>query len=324
MKYFITGATGYIGEYLVRSIISQGHVVHAFCRSKRKAEALPKQAKIFLGDILQEDEIRRGMAGCDYVFHLAALAKVWSEDPGEFYRVNVTGTNLVLQSARDLGVKRVVVVSTAGVYGASFDKIIDENFVRQKDFFNEYEGSKALSESWVKDYVIGGQDVVIVSPTRVYGPYLSGLPDSVTLMVLKYVKSGWRFLPGPKDRIGNYVYIEDVVAGIELALEKGKTGRTYILGGENHSYWDFFKILSDVAGIKRKMYQIPPGVSFVFAWFQLQAAYLFGIEPLITPKWVPKAKYHWAVSAARAEKELGYQITSLKDGLTKTVAWLKR
>lgn len=323
MRYFVTGATGFIGSHLVNSLIANGHQVNAFCRSKRKAELLPGNASIFYGDILQDDAIRKGMTGCDYVIHLAAYARVWARDPGNFYKINVSGTNLVLQAARDLEIKKVVVVSTAGIYGASFDDIIDEGFVRKKDFFNEYEGSKALSESWIKDFVFAGLDVVIVSPTRVYGPYLSGSWESISLMIMKYVSGRWRFLPGPPDRIGNYVYVDDVVKGLLLALDRGKTGRTYILGGENHSYGDFFKILSDVSGIKRKMFRIPVFISYVFAWIQLAAAKLFGVEPLITPKWVPKAKYHWAVSSARAERELGYKITTLAEGLNKTVMWIK-
>lgn len=324
MKYFVTGATGFIGSYVVKRLVEQGHEVNALCRSESKASDLPEEVKVFLGDINTESEIHKGMEGCDFVYHLAAFAKVWAKDSGQFYKVNVAGTKLVLQAAKDLGIRKVVVVSTAGIYGASFDGLVDESFVRRKDFFNEYEGSKALAESWVKDYVTEGLDVVLVSPTRVYGLYLSGSPESLSLLILKFVRGGWRYLPGPPDRIGNYVFVEDIVDGMELALNRGKPGRTYILGGENHSYKEFFTILSEVTGIKRKMIQIPVWFSFFFAWIQLLAARLFGIDPLITPKWVPKAKYHWAVSSARAEKELGYRITSLRDGLKRTVEALDR
>ncbi len=324
MKYFVTGASGYIGAHLVRSLVDKGHEVHALCRSEKKAAKLPEQSKIFIGDILDEKSVRKGMEDCDYVYHLAAYASVWAKDSGHFYKVNVTGTNIVLTAAREFGVKRVVVVSTAGIYGASFDGVVNEDFVRQKDFFNEYEGSKALSESHIKDYVINGLDVILVSPTRVYGPYIIGASDSVTMMIEKYVLGKWRFYPGPSDRIGNYVYVGDVVDGMELAMKDGLKGRTYILGGENYSYKDFFSILSSVSGINRKMIQIPIFISLIFAWFQLLIAKLFDKNPLITPKWVPKAKYHWAVSSKRAENELGYKITSLKDGLKKTIEGLYR
>ena len=308
MKYFVTGATGYIGEYLVNSLISDGHDVHALCRSTQKAANLPPETIICPGDIMDEKAIQGGMKGCDYVFHLAAFAKVWASDPGTFFDINVRGTNLVLESARLLAVKKVVVVSTGGVYGPSFGSAITEDYVRKVDFNNEYEGSKTLSESWIKDFILDGLDVVIVSPTRVYGPYLHGEEESVTMMIKKYLTRGWRFIPGPADKIGNYVFVEDVVDGMKKALLKGKKGRTYILGGDNYSYGEFFKLLSKVSGISRKMFQIPLFMAYLFAWIQLQLARVFGREPLITPKWVAKAKHHWEVSSERAVKELDYKL----------------
>lgn len=324
MKYFVTGATGYIGEHLVNSLILDKQDVHALCRSEQKAAILPQKTKIFMGDIMDMESVLKGMKGCEYVIHLAAFAKVWAKDSGKFYDINVRGTNMILEAAHLLGVKRVVVVSTGGVYGPSFGTVINEDYVRKIDFNNEYEGSKALSESWIKDFVIKGLDIVIVSPTRVYGPYLHGNEESVTLLIKKYVKEGWRFIPGPTDRIGNYVFVEDVVDGIRKSLVKGIKGRTYILGGENYSYGEFFKVLSGVSGIKRRMFQIPLAVAYLFAWIQLQLARVFGRDPLITPKWVAKAKYHWEVSSERAEKELDYKITGLKEGLEKTIEELNR
>lgn len=324
MKYFVTGATGFIGYHLVNSLVGRGHQVHALCRSEEKASKLPEGVKVFFGSIMDAGIVRKGMEGCDYVYHLAAYARVWARDNGKFYKVNVEGTNIVLDAARDLGVRRVVVVSTAGVFGASFDDIIDEGFVRRKDFFNEYEGSKALSESHIKNYVIEGLDVVIVSPTRVYGHYFFGAPESVSLLIKKYVEGGWRFFPGPPNRIGNYVFVGDVVTGMQLAMDKGRRGSTYILGGENHTYRSFFEVLSSVSGIRRRMFRIPLFISYFFAWIQLVSALLFGVEPLVTPKWIAKAKYHWKVSSANAASELEYKITSLRDGLQQTIAGLNR
>jgi farnesol dehydrogenase len=319
MKYFVTGATGFIGYHLSKSLIENGGEVNALCRSEAKSSLLPSEVNIIYGGILDRDALRRGMKGCDYVFHLAAYAKVWAKDSGIYYEINVRGTNNVLDIAIESGVKRVVVVSTAGVFGASFEETVREGFIRRKDFFNEYEGSKALSESYIKDYVLSGLDVVVVSPTRVYGPYLFGEPESVTLLIKKYLSGRWRFLPGPPDRIGNYVYVGDVVDGMQLALSHGKAGRTYILGGENHSYRDFFQVLSSVTGIRRRMFSIPIFISSFFSLLQLISAKLFGRAPLITPKWIAKARYHWRVSSERAIEELGYSITPLDEGIRKTI-----
>ena len=324
MRFFITGATGFIGAHLVESLISQGHEVHALCRSESRASKLNKKTKILIGDLFDRATITKGMEGCDYVVHLAAHAKAWAKDSGTFYRINVTGSRLVLEASRELGVRRTIVVSTAGIYGASFDGIIDEDFVRKKDFFNEYEGSKALAESWVKDYIIEGLDVILVNPTRVYGPYQHGEPEALALMIKRLINGKLRLLPAPPDRIGNYVFVNDVVEGIQLAISKGKTGRTYILGGENKSSREFFHTLSEVAGIRIRMITIPLGIISLIVWLYYITARLLGKEPRVTPKWIAKVRYNWTVSSARAEKELGYKITSLRDGLKKTVASLDR
>jgi len=202
-------------------------------------------------------------------------------------------------------------------------KTITENSVRNFDFFNEYESSKAFSESKIKDYVIDGLDVVIVSPTRVYGPYLFGQPESVTQLIEKYVLGNWRFIPGDGSKIGNYVFVEDVVLGHILAMEKGKKGHTYILGGTNHDYNTFFAKLSKISGIKRKMIYMPILFQMAFARLQLIKTWL-GKEPLITPKWIAKGKYDWHVTPQKAIDELGINLTSLDEGLKKTVEWLRR
>ncbi|MBL7827611.1 MAG: NAD-dependent epimerase/dehydratase family protein [Saprospiraceae bacterium] len=324
MKYFVTGGSGYIGSWLVKKLTEQGHSVHALIRDPRKAQAIAGQGvQLFQGDILDTDSIRRAMEGCDAVFHLAAFAKVWAKDPKTFFDLNVVATNRILDAVKDLGVGRTVVTSTAGVFGASLYGPITELSARDLDFFNEYESSKALSESKIKDYVIDGLDVVIVSPTRVYGPTLHGKPESVTMLIHNFVHSGWRFIPGDGTKIGNYVFIDDVVEGHLSAMEKGKKGHTYILGGGNHDYNEFFGLLKNITGIRRQMIHMPIGLQMLFSQLQLAKTW-FGKEPLITPKWIAKGKYDWEVDPSKAINELELTITPLEEGLRKTVEWCKR
>jgi len=247
MKIFISGGTGSIGAHLVKELSAQGHTVHALVRSLEKGKNIEFQnVLLFKGDILNYLEIERAMKGCQQVYHLAAYAKVWAKNTGDFYKFNVEGTVNVLKSAHVNSVDKVVVTSTAGVLGPSLSGIINEEKIRDIDFFNEYEGSKSMAESKIKDFIINyGLNVVIVSPSRVYGPFLFGEPSSVTLMVDKFVNGSWRIYPGTGKELGNYVYIEDVVVGHMLAMQHGKSGNTYILGGENHDYISFYSTLSD-------------------------------------------------------------------------------
>lgn len=323
MSIFITGGTGYIGAHLLKKLTDSGEKIHVLVRSEKKATDIKHpNVIIFEGDIMNKDSIKDAMQGCSKVYHLAAFAKVWAKDPKIYFDINVTATVNVLEVAQELGVSKVIVTSTAGVYGASVSGCITETYVRDFDFFNEYESSKAISESRIKDFVIAGLDVSIVSPTRVYGPYLFGQPHSVTQLIHKYVKGNWRIIPGNGTKIGNYVFIDDVIDGHILAMEKGKKGHTYILGGENHDYNSFFKTLAIESGIHRKMIKLPIGFQMLFSRIQLMKI-PFGGTPLITPKWIAKGKYDWKVDANKAINELGLKITSLKEGVKKTIDWVE-
>lgn len=324
MKVFVTGATGYIGSHLVKALANKGYEVHAYCRSARKGSFISfPGVQIFTGTLLEKGKLEEAMRGCQQVYHLAAFAKVWAKDSGHFYEVNVLGTKNLLEVAQSLEVEKVVFTSTGGVFGASMDGEVTEDFVRKKDFFNEYEGSKCLAESWVKDFVIQGMNIVIVNPTRVYGPYLFGQPESVTKMIASFVRGNWRWIPGSPENSGNYVFIDDVVRGHLMAMEKGIRGRSYILGGLNYSYQEFFGVLKKQSGIQRKLYQLPIWMIMLIAKISLFLANTFGLEPQLTPKWVAKAKYHWNVDASRSFNELGIEPTPLDIGLKATVEWLK-
>ena len=323
MSIFITGGTGYIGAHLLKRLADSGEKIHVLVRSEKKATNIKHpNVAIFEGDIMNKDSIRDAMQGCNKVYHLAAFAKVWAKDPKIYFDINVTATVNILEVAQELEVSKVIVTSTAGVYGASVSDDITETYVRDFDFFNEYESSKAISESRIKDFVIAGLDVSIVSPTRVYGPYLFGQPQSVTQLIHKYVKGTWRIIPGDGTKIGNYVFVDDIIDGHILAMEKGQKGHTYILGGENHDYNSFFKILAIESGIHRKMIKLPIGFQMLFSRIQL-IKIPFGGTPLITPKWIAKGKYDWKVDANKAINELGLKVTSLQEGVKKTIDWVE-
>lgn len=325
MKVFITGGTGSIGAHIVKMLCDQGHQVHVLARDTEKAKLLSFDGvKIFHGDVLNEKVIDEAVAGCQQAYHLAAFAKVWARDSGIYFDINVRGTENVLKACVKHGVQKVVVTSTAGTLGPSLNSEITEDKIRDIDFFNEYESSKAAGESKVKDYITQhGLNCVIVLPTRVYGPFLFGESSSITLMIDKYINKSWRLYPGNGTQIGNYAYIEDVALGHLLAMEKGRSGHLYLLGGENHSFKEFFKVLSEVSGVKVKLWVIPHWFQVLFAKFQVFKGKYLGGQPLITPKWIARGKYDWVLSPKKAVEELGLPITPLKEGLEKTVKRLR-
>ena len=323
MKIFITGATGYIGSKLALRLADAGHTVHALCRSKSNALSIEhKNIKIFEGDILNKKSIEDAMKSCEQVYHLATYTSVWAKNPKTYFDINIQGAINVLNTAIVSGVRKIVYTSTAGTYGPSTGTLTTEKSIRTIDFFTEYESSKFIAEEKVQHYVRKGLNVVIVNPSRIYGPGLLNESNSVTKLIKLYAEGKWHLIPGNGETIGNYVFIDDVINGHILAMSKGLAGEKYILGGENVSYIEFFDTLSKVSGKKYKLYKTPLFLMLAFARIQELLAGSFNRPPLITPKWVKRYLYDWALSSQKAESELGYEITPLEKGMTQTIKWL--
>ena len=322
-RIFITGGTGFIGQKIAKNLANEGNEVVALIRSKNKAQDLQHERISFVeGDLFSTDALQAGMEGCDEVYHLAAFASVWAKDD-TFEKVNINGTLNILDAAKAQGVKKTLVTSTAGVIGPAIDGPVNEDTPRKVDFFTPYESSKYESELKIKEYVQNGQHVVIVNPTRVYGPGPLNVSNSVTKLVKQYIEGKWKFMPGDGMSTGNYVYVEDVINGHKLAMQNGRAGERYLLGGEDATYHELFDTIAQIGGQKHRLYKMPLGVMLTFGKMQLFMAENFGRQPMITPGWVRKYLYEWRVSSEKARNELGYQITPLKDGIQETVNWLR-
>jgi farnesol dehydrogenase len=324
MKIFVTGASGFIGVRLCQRLADEGHIIHALYRSESKANMLyHKNIRLFKGDVTNEESVQRALRSCNYVYHLAAYAKVWAKDPSTFYKTNYLGTMNVLNAAQKSGVKKTVYISTAGVFGPSFHKTVHEKTKSSIELCTEYERTKAKAERLVMEFISQGQHIVIVNPTRIYGPGLLNESNSVTRMINLYINGRFRVLPGDGNSVGNYVFIDDIVRGLILAMEKGKCGEKYILGGVNVSYRDFFDTLSGVTGIKYIQFTLPVSFMLAISNVMLFLSKTAGISPLITPQWVKKYNYNWELTSQKSRDQLGYRITPLEDGLRKTVNYLK-
>lgn len=323
MKVFLTGATGYIGANLALKLANAGYVVHALIRSPKKAKVIEHpNIKLFDGDILDVLSLKKAMSSCEAIFHLAAYASVWAKDPATYFKINVQGTKNILNVALELGIKKMVYTSTAGVIGPSYDKPATEESIRKVDFFNEYESSKSLSENWALSYLSKGLETVIVYPPRVYGPGVMSESNAVSKLIQQYIKGKWRMIPGDGFRTGCYAFIEDVTEGHIKALEKGKPGERYILGGENVDYHQLFQWIRKYSKKDYPLYKIPMTLMLSFGYFQVLKQQLIGAPPLLTPKWIRKYLYDWSLSSDKAIKDLGYKITPLEEGICLTVDWL--
>jgi nucleoside-diphosphate-sugar epimerase len=238
--------------------------------------------------------------------------------------MNIEGMRNVFEAAKSSGVKRVVLTSTIVAFGPTKPGVVgDETMPRiTQHYYTEYEETKAIAEREALDYASKKFPVVIVNPTRVYGPGKMTEGNSVSLMIDQYDRGMVPVLLNKGINIGNYVYVDDLVRGHILAMEKGKIGERYILGGENVSLEKVYRTVDEVSGKKHFQTSLPPSLAMVYAKAEQLKAEWLRLYPQITPGWVDTFLQDWVYSCAKAEKELGYTITPFKEGVRMTYEWL--
>ena len=238
--------------------------------------------------------------------------------------MNIVGMRNVFEAAKKVGAKKVVFTSTIVAFGPTRPGVIgDETMPRiTSHYYTEYEETKALAEREALSYAAKKFPVVIVNPTRVYGPGKMTEGNSVSLMIDQYDRGKVPVLLNRGVNIGNYVYVDDLVRGHILAMEKGKIGQRYILGGENVSLERVYRTVDEVSGKRHFQMSLPPALAMVYAREEQLKAEWFGLYPQITPGWVSTFLQDWVYSCAKAEKELGYTITPFREGVRTTYEWL--
>jgi nucleoside-diphosphate-sugar epimerase len=322
---FVTGSTGFIGTKLVNALVQQGHTVHSLTRGTSNKDGLQhERIRLVTSDILDRSSLQKGMEGCSQVYHLAAYAKNWARDPALFTKHNVDGMRNVFEAAKAVGVTRVVFTSTIVTFGPTAPGVVGNEEMKRitPKYFTEYEESKAMAEQEALRMAAEGFPVVIVNPTRVYGPGKLTEGNSVSLMIDMYDRGKVPVLLNRGANIGNYVLVDDLVKGHILAMEKGRIGERYILGGENSSLKHFFELVDEASGKKHFQMNLPPRLAYLYSGLEKKKAETLGFYPQITPGWVETFLQDWAYSCDKARHELGYTVTPLKDGVRMTYEWL--
>jgi len=325
MSILVTGATGYIGSSLTFKLAGQGHDVRILCR---KAPTAPEFRKpnitVVTGDIHDKRALGEAMEGVEKVFHMAAFARLWAKDKNTFHHINVEGATNVFQAALEAGVSKLVYTSTAGVIGPSNGQPMTEDRPRITGYFNLYESTKAESERRAAEFTKKGLPVVITNPSRVYGPGLDTVSNPVTKIIERYIKADWKVIPGSGDDIGSYCYIDDVVDGHIGAMEHGRPGERYIMGGVNATFNELLDTIARLSGARHKQWHVPFFALKVATKFMLFRAELTGQPPLITPDWVAKYAFDWALDSSKAQREIGYRIRPLEEGVGNTIEWIRK
>lgn len=323
MKYLVTGATGFLGRHLALALAAQGHHVVAMARSSVRA---PEHENITAvkGDILDDEALRAHTAGVDGVFHCAGRV---SRDPADstlLWETHVVGTRKVLTAAAAANVKRVVYASTSGVIAISddADAVANEDTPAPLRYIERfaYYRSKLYAEYEAIEHAKRGLDVVIVNPSLLLGP--GDLHGSSTGDVKKFLDGRIPMTPA-----GGMAYVDarDAATGMALAMEKGVSGRRYLLNASNVTLADFFGRLARLSGTKAPTLRMAKGTTLarLGAGLLERAAKAVGAEPPVDAVSAEMAQLFWYCDSARAEKELGWHARDPVATLADTIADLR-
>ncbi|MGO9560031.1 MAG: hopanoid-associated sugar epimerase [Acidimicrobiales bacterium] len=328
-RVLVTGATGFIGSAVTRSLLERGaDVVAAVQPGADQASLGGLDVTKIEADLRDGASIAAAVAGCTLVFHVAALYRFWSKDPDEFYDVNVGGTLNVLDAARQAGVERVVYTSTVGTIGLDHTSggrddpggrlARESDWPRIEHLFGSYKRSKFVAEHEVLRAAAEGQSIVLVQPTLPVGPR-DRAPTPTGRTVLDFLNGK---MPGYVDTAMNVVDVEDVAAGHMLAAERGRQGRSYVLGGENHSFREILDILADVTGLSRPTLRVPAGAALTAARIsELVEGKLVGRAPSVPLEGAKMSTTKMVYDDTRARSELGYTSRSAREALERSARW---
>lgn len=249
MKYFVTGATGFVGGVLAKKLRETGHEIHALVRDVNKAEDLKGLGvKLFRGDVTDKESMREAMTGVDGVYHVAGWYKVGVKDktPGE--KVNIQGTRNVLELMQELKIPKGVYTSTLAVNSDTKGKLVDENYYFTGKHISEYDRTKAAAHDIAKEFIAKGLPLVIVQPGLIYGP---GDTSSLRAALRDFLNGRLPMLPSQTAFC--WAHVDDIVQGHILAMEKGKIGENYHICGEPYKIVDAYKLASQVSGKRAPM-----------------------------------------------------------------------
>jgi dihydroflavonol-4-reductase len=275
-----------------------------------------------VGDLLQVEALRSAVSGCDAVMHVAADYRLWVTDPEKMLATNVTGTRELLRLAREEGVPRVVYTSSVATMGFFSDgRLADEATpVSLADMIGHYKRSKYLAEQEAVAAAREGQQVIILNPTTPIG---SGdiKPTPTGRIVVDFLK---RKFPAYMDTGLNLVDVNEVARTHANALEGGRSGERYILGGENLTLKQLLDKMSAITGLPSPTVRVPHSVAMIFAmWDQTITGKLRGREPRATVEAVRMGKKMMFVSSAKAERELGFRVLPVYAALRSAIDWFR-
>jgi nucleoside-diphosphate-sugar epimerase len=320
VKVFVTGGTGFIGGTVVRQLRSRGDEVVCLVRTPEKAGAVVALgAQALSGDLGDAEVMRAAMEGCDGVVHAAAMYEVGipvKQHPA-MWEANVAGTERVLTAALEAKVPKLVHVSTCGVFGNTHRQVVDESYEHPgKEFTSYYEETKLEAHKLAKRMMEDGLPGVIVQPGGVYGP---GDTSQVADLLREFFAGKLVLMPFPELGIC-LSHVDDIAAGILLALDKGRIGETYVISGPVTTMREAIETVAAASGRKAPKRAMPVPVLKALTPIGPIVGKLFGQPPNLRELISSADNVTFWASHEKASRELGYAPRGLEEGLRQTLA----
>ena len=319
----VTGATGFVGSAVLRALVERGETVRVLARPSSPRRNLDGVAcEVVEGDMTDAASMTRAMQGARQLYHVAADYRLWARDPGELRRANLTGAQAVMDAALTAGVERIVYTSSvATLRAADAATVVDETApLAEAEAIGAYKQSKVAAERLVEQLVSErGLPAVIVNPSTPIGPR-DIKPTPTGRMVLEAAQGK---IPAFVDTGLNLVHVDDVAAGHLMAMERGRVGERYILGGQDLSLRDMLAEIAALTGRKAPTLALPRGPLYPLAYAAEAVAQVTGKEPMLTRDALKMASHHMFFSSAKAERELGYVARPHVEALEGALAWFR-
>jgi dihydroflavonol-4-reductase len=323
MKVFITGATGFVGSHVAQAFASQGADLRLLVRKTSRLDNIQDlQTERVVGDLLDPEGLRTAISGCEIVAHVAADYRLWVRDPDAMLAANVSGTRELLRIAREENVRRVIYTSSVATMGFKSDgTIVDEQTpVFLGDMIGHYKRSKYLGEQEALEAAASGQQVMILNPTSPIGT--NDVKPTPTGQIIVDFLNG-RF-PAYMDTGLNLVDVKEVARTHVAAVEEGRPGERYILGGENLTLKQILDKMSAITGLPSPTMRVPHAVAMAFAYYdEFVTGRLRGREPRATVESVRMGKKKMYASSAKAERDLGFRMVPVYPALRAAIEWFR-
>ena len=322
MRVFLTGATGFVGSHVARAFAERGAKQRLLVRPTSTLAGLEgmQDVQLVRGDLRQVSELRSAMQGCDALVHVAADYRLWVRDPDAMYAANVDATRDLLRVAGEVGIKRVVYTSSVATMGFKSDgSIVDEETpVSLAEMIGHYKRSKFLAEQVAIEAARRGQHVMILNPTTPIGGG-DVKPTPTGRIVVDFLN---RRFPAYVDTGLNLVDVEEVARMHVIALDRGRPGERYILGGENLSLKQILDRMSAITGLPSPTRKVPHAVAMLFAFFdEWITGRIRGREPRATVEAVRMGRKIMFANSSKAERELGFKVMPVYGAMRQAIGW---